>query len=122
MITRSHPRQLVVFWNKSVKSKQFSDTSTFFQNQDPEDLEKSSKVSYWRHFEKKDFNKFRTTLKYSEVNQWKNILIQFSKFNNKGLIPSRKTCRVSKQSEIRYLENLLEIDKLFLKKWKLKEI
>ena len=62
--------------------------------------------------------KFRTTLKYSEVNQWKNILIQFSKFNNKGLIPSRKTCRVSKLLKIKHLESLLETDKLFLKKVK----
>ena len=69
MITRSHPRQLVVFWNKSVKSKQFSDTSTFFKNQDPEDLEKISRKPHTEDTAKeKTSNKFRTTLKYSEVN------------------------------------------------------
>lgn len=89
------------FETKSVKSKQFSDTSNFFQ--DPEDLENFQKPHTEDTAKEKDFNKFRTTLKYSEVNQWKNILIQFFKFNNKGLIPSRKTCRVSKLFKVKTL-------------------
>jgi hypothetical protein len=109
------------FETKSVKSKQFSDTSNFFQ--DPEDLENFQKPHTEDTAKEKDFNKFRTTLKYSEVNQWKNILIQFFKFNNKGLIPSRKTCRVSKLFKIKHLESFTKkLTNYFSKRKRLKEI
>jgi len=39
------------FETKSVKSKQFSDTSNFFSR--PRGLRKFSEASYWRHCERK---------------------------------------------------------------------